>query len=137
MLEIRPSHRALCLRRAGHPPPVLIDGGSITSMPLDGGGPPIGMFAESEWPESRFELPREWSILLYTDGVIEGSDGDSGHVGEDGLRRLIADHVERAPGWRRDPHELLRQLITRTKELNGEELSDDVVMLLVGSRDCA
>jgi serine phosphatase RsbU (regulator of sigma subunit) len=137
MLEIRPSHRALRLRRAGHPPPVLIDGDSITSLPLDRGGPPIGMFAESEWPESRFELPPDWSILLYTDGAVEGGDGGSGYLGEDGLRRLIADYVEREPGWLRDPHDLLRQLITRTKELNGEELSDDVVMLLVGSRDGA
>jgi serine phosphatase RsbU (regulator of sigma subunit) len=135
MLEIASSHRALCMRRAGHPSPVLIDGDSITSLPLDRGGPPIGMFPESEWPESRFELPPDWSILLYTDGAIEGRDGGSGYLGEDGLRRLIADYVQREPGWLRDPHDLVRQLITRTNELNGEELSDDVVMLLVGSRD--
>jgi len=133
-LEIRPDHHALCVRRAGHPSPVLIDGASVTSLPLDRGGPPIGMFAESEWPRAHFELPADWSILLYTDGIIEGSDGGSGRLGEDGLRRLIADHVASEPEWRLRPHGLLRELVRRTKELAGEELSDDVAMLLVGSR---
>jgi serine phosphatase RsbU (regulator of sigma subunit) len=134
-LEIRPRRHALCLRRAGHPSPVLIDGSSITSLPLDRGGPPIGMFAESEWLTSEFELPTDWSILLYTDGIIEGSDGASDRLGEDGLRHLIAEYVEHEPGWRQRPHDLLRQLVTRTTELNGEELSDDAAMLLVGSRE--
>lgn len=36
MLEIAPDRREVCMRRAGHPPPVLIDGSEITSLPLDG-----------------------------------------------------------------------------------------------------
>jgi serine phosphatase RsbU (regulator of sigma subunit) len=133
-LEIKPADRELCLRRAGHPAPVLIDGALITSLPLDRGGPPIGMFPKSEWLPSIFELPSEWSILLYTDGIIEGSDGGSDRLGEDGLRGLIADYVGREPGWRQRPHDLLRQLVARTTQLNGEELSDDAAMLLIGSR---
>jgi serine phosphatase RsbU (regulator of sigma subunit) len=134
-LEIKPRQHELRLRRAGHPSPVLIDGASITSLPLDRGGPPIGMFAESEWLTSEFELPTDWSLLLYTDGIIEGGDGGSGRLGEDGLRGLIAEHVEREPGWRHRPHDLLRKLVSRTTELNREELSDDAAMLLVGSRE--
>jgi serine phosphatase RsbU (regulator of sigma subunit) len=134
-VEIKPSRHELCLRRAGHPPPILIDGASITSLPLDRGGPPIGMFAESKWSDFRFELPTNWSILLYTDGIIEGSDGGSGRLGEDGLRRLIADYVEREPGWHQRPHDLLAQLVTCASELDREGLSDDVAMLLVGSRE--
>jgi serine phosphatase RsbU (regulator of sigma subunit) len=84
MLEIKPSHRALCLRRAGHPPPMLIEGDSVHSLPLDDGGLPIGMFEGTQWPESRFALPSEWSILLYTDGVVEGGDGGPCRLGDDG-----------------------------------------------------
>jgi serine phosphatase RsbU (regulator of sigma subunit) len=134
-LEIKPRQHELRLRRAGHPSPVLIDGASITSLPLDRGGPPIGMFAESEWLTSEFELPTDWSLLLYTDGIIEGGDGGSGRLGEAGLRGLIAEHVEREPGWRHRPYDLLRRLVARTTELNREELSDDAAMLLVGSRE--
>jgi serine phosphatase RsbU (regulator of sigma subunit) len=136
-LEIGSGQRQLGMRRAGHPAPVLIDGSSITSLPIDQGGPPIGMFAGSDWPEARFPLPGDWSILLYTDGIIEGGDGGSGRLGETGLGRLIANYVEREPGWRDRPHDLLRHLIARATELNGEELGDDVAMILVGSRDGA
>jgi serine phosphatase RsbU (regulator of sigma subunit) len=134
-LEIQLSDRTLGMRRAGHPCPVLINGGAITSLPIDHGGPPIGMFTGSEWPESRFALPADWSILLYTDGIIEGGDGGTGRLGEGGLSRLIGDFVRREPQWRRRPHDLLRHLTARTTELNGEELSDDVAMILVGPRN--
>jgi serine phosphatase RsbU (regulator of sigma subunit) len=134
-LEIELSQRALGMRRAGHPAPVLIDGRSVTSLPIDQGGPPIGMFSGADWPQSRFALPADWSILLYTDGIIEGGDGESGRLGENGLSRLIGDFVRREPGWRRRPHDLLRDLTARATELNGEELSDDVAMILVGPRD--
>lgn len=138
MVEIGPDRRTLCVRRAGHPPPVLLTGSSITSLPLDGGGPPVGTFPGSEWPASRLELPDDWSLLLFTDGIIEGGvDRGSDRLGEDGLRRLIAEYVERRPGWRSAPDSLLSHLIGAAKELNGEELSDDVAMLLVGTRDVA
>jgi serine phosphatase RsbU (regulator of sigma subunit) len=135
VLGICPRTGALSLWRAGHPPPVLLDGDSITSLPLDGGGPPVGTFPSSEWPESRFQLPEDWSLLLYTDGITEGGAGSgSDRLGDDGLRRLIAGYVEREPGWRDDPHGLLAQLIIEAEELNGRELTDDVAMLLVGAR---
>jgi serine phosphatase RsbU (regulator of sigma subunit) len=134
-LEIRVGQRCLYMRRAGHPAPILINGAAVTSLPLDQGGPPIGMFTGSDWPESRFELPDAWSILLYTDGIIEGRDGGTGRLGENRLRDLVVEHVGDEPVWRTRPHDLLRHLIARTTELNGEELSDDVAMILLGRRD--
>ncbi len=135
VLEIYSETRTLSLWRAGHPPPVLVHGDSITSLPLDGGGPPIGTFPSSEWPESCFDLPEDWSLLLYTDGITEGSAGAGpDRLGDDGLQRLIGDYLEREPDWRSDPHGLLAQLILDAEELNGRELTDDVAMLLVGAR---
>jgi serine phosphatase RsbU (regulator of sigma subunit) len=135
MLEIDPIGRTLGLRRAGHPPPVLVGADGIITLPLAGGGPPIGMFAQPDWPESRVALPADWSLLLYTDGLIEATVGRStNRLGEDGLRRLMIDYVEREQNWRSDPHGLLRQLLATAEELNGAELSDDVAMLFVGAR---
>ncbi len=136
LVEIRSGRGELCVRRAGHPSPVLLSGPAIASLPLDGGGPPIGMFPGSEWPEARFDLPAEWALLLYTDGVIEGGvDRGPDRLGEEGLLGLIAEHVERWQDWRRDPHSLLGRVIMAAQELNGEELSDDVAMLMVGTRE--
>ncbi len=135
MLQIAPDRRGLCMQRAGHPPPVLIDGTSVVSFPTEPGGPPIGMFSGADWPEAPFVLPAGWSILLFTDGVIEGGvDAGLDRLGEEGLQRLIADYVGRRPSWRNDPHDLLRQVMASAEELNGGALGDDVAMLLVGSR---
>jgi serine phosphatase RsbU (regulator of sigma subunit) len=138
MLEIAPDRRSVSMRRAGHPPPILICGTSVVSLPLDDGGPPIGVFAGAGWPEVRFALPADWSLLLFTDGVIEGAvDGSLDRLGEDGLQRLIVDYVRRCPDWRSDPHGLLHELIARAQTLNGNALSDDVAMLLFGPRQAA
>ena len=133
-LQVDPAEPDLCLRRAGHPPPILIEGSSARSLPLDGGGPPIGMFEGGAWPESRFSLPERWAILLYTDGVIERRDAAGRLLGDGGLRRLIESYVARVPEWRADPHRLLAELLTRIRERHTEELSDDVAMVLVGRR---
>jgi serine phosphatase RsbU (regulator of sigma subunit) len=138
MLEIGPQPGTLCVRRAGHPPPLLLSGDSTVSLPLDGGGPPIGTFPDSEWPASRFELPDDWALLLFTDGIIEGGAGHgSDRLGEEGLRRLIADYIERFPDWRGNPRRLLDHLLAAARELDGGELSDDVALLLAGTRELA
>jgi serine phosphatase RsbU (regulator of sigma subunit) len=134
-LEIEPCHRTVGMRRAGHPPPVLIDGTSVTSLPIEGGGPPIGLFADEQWPQTKLELPVGWVMLLYTDGLIEGRVGPGPErLGEERLRELIAGYVAGSPGWAAQPEALLAELLARVDELNGDELSDDVAMLLVGTR---
>jgi serine phosphatase RsbU (regulator of sigma subunit) len=135
VIELMPERRTVAVRRAGHPSPVLVAGNSVISLPLEGGGPPVGTFPSSEWPQSWFELPDDWTLLLYTDGITEGGAGQgSERLGEEGLRQLIADYVRDRPDWRSDPHRLLAQLITDAEALNGRELSDDVAMVLVGAR---
>jgi len=135
-LEIEPARDAVSVRRAGHPPPVLIDGRTARMLPYDRGGPPIGVYPDATWPAARFALPAGWSILLYTDGLIEGCiDGGSQRLGEDGLHELIVEYLSLVPDLRGDPDRLLRRLIARATERNGEALTDDVAMLLIGSCD--
>ena len=137
-LEIAPDHRSMKLRRAGHPPPLLIDGAQVTMLPTTGGGPPLGVGDRTDWTASSFELPSGWSILLYTDGLVDGRVGTRmERLGEDGLRNLTAEHVEHNRDWHAEPEALLGNLVERATELNGADLTDDVAMLLVGSRDGA
>jgi len=133
-LEVAPAERRLSLRRAGHPPPMLIADGVVTSLPLRGGGPPIGMFGAAEWPPAHFELPERWTILLYTDGLIDGRDGNGGHLGEDGLRELLGRRLDRRPDWRAAPEEMLDELIADVRERNGQPFDDDVAALLIGAQ---
>jgi serine phosphatase RsbU (regulator of sigma subunit) len=132
-LEIEPSKSIAHMMRAGHPPPVLIDGTSVSIVSEAHGGPPIGL-VNGSWPSNPLRLPANWVLLLYTDGIIEGRiDGGSERLGIEGLRDLIAAYLASHPDWQEQPEELLAELIARAEDLNGGALTDDVAMLLVGS----
>jgi serine phosphatase RsbU (regulator of sigma subunit) len=133
-LEVDPTTQTLCQRRAGHLAPLLISGGTVQSLPLGHGGPPIGMFGDARWPADRLGLPGDWALLLYTDGLIEGRDGGGGLLGEEGLRVLIAGLIAATPGWRTDPGALLRSVVDEAQRRNGEPFSDDVALLVLGTR---
>jgi serine phosphatase RsbU (regulator of sigma subunit) len=119
---------------AGHPPPIMIDHTSVSLVSRAGGGPPIGL-SDGSWSSSRLDLPAGWALLLYTDGITDGRIGDGPErLGVDRLRDLVAEHVAAQPDWRERPGELLSALTARAEELNDGELTDDVAMLLIGSR---
>ncbi len=131
--EIDLSHATAGMVQAGHPPPLLIDGAAISPLEHPHGGPPIGL-TDGDWSSVMLDLPSEWVMLLYTDGIIEGKIGDGPQrLGTDGLQRLLAEQIAEHPSWRERPTELLVHLIARAEELNGGELTDDVATLLVGS----
>jgi serine phosphatase RsbU (regulator of sigma subunit) len=133
-LEIEPARGVASIIRAGHPWPVLIDGASISGLAVGRGGAGIGI-GDGPWRAERVPLPPGWTILLYTDGIIEGRVGPGPErLGEAGLYRLIAEEIARDPNWRERPGELLERLIAGAERLNGGALSDDVAMLLLGVR---
>jgi serine phosphatase RsbU (regulator of sigma subunit) len=133
-LEIEPRGASARLIRAGHPHPLLIDGESVTTLTdADAGGAAIGLDRD-RWGTETLALPSEWTILLYTDGIIEGRIGAGPErLGETGLRRLVGQRIAQHPGWRTAPQQLLETLIEDAERLNGGALSDDVAMLLVGA----
>ncbi|GAB3157815.1 SpoIIE family protein phosphatase [Micromonospora sonneratiae] len=115
------------VRLAGHPPPLLLTEGKVAPVPA-----PTGLLlgVQPRRPvayEMEFET-EDWSLLLYTDGLIEGRVGSgSDRLDVPGLCGLLGagdagDVPLRAlPGW----------LVGRAEELNGGPLADDVAMLLV------
>jgi serine phosphatase RsbU (regulator of sigma subunit) len=115
---------------AGHPPPVLL---GLTPQMLGSGrgGPPLGLFDE-HWPDLPVALGPEWSLMLYTDGLIEGKGGPDGTVlGPEGLLNLIASS---APGpWVPGFENALADTLLKTIErLNGGPMADDVAFIIVG-----
>ncbi len=52
--------------------------------------PPLGLGRVEHWPGTQFALDGSWSVLLYTDGLIEGRIGKgSERLGSEGLMDLI------------------------------------------------
>jgi serine phosphatase RsbU (regulator of sigma subunit) len=118
------------LQIAGHPPPVLL--GSPPSMLGERrAGPPLGLFDE-DWPQVRVNLGQEWSLLLYTDGLIEGRGGvDRRVLGPEGLLDLIAVSAP-ADSVRGFEDSLADTLLKTVERLNGGPLADDVAVIIVG-----
>ena len=116
------------VRLAGHPPPLLLTAGSVAAVPAHY-GPVLGVFDHSERPPSDVRLPDEdWSLLLYTDGLIEGRSGECDRRLEvTGLQQLISTAQEE--GVHRG--ELAKWLVARAAAANDGPLADDVAMLMV------
>jgi serine phosphatase RsbU (regulator of sigma subunit) len=134
-LAIEPRGRTAEVIRAGHPRPVLVEPGSVSALSDAPSGPAVGIEGRP-WTVERVQLPPEWTLLLYTDGIIEGRTGDgSQRLGEEGLHELIGELVAERANWRERPRALLDDLIAAAERLNGGALNDDVAMLLLGTRD--
>jgi serine phosphatase RsbU (regulator of sigma subunit) len=132
-LEIDAHERTVQMIRAGHPQPALILKHSASPLPGVLGDSPIGV-GRSEWLVQNAQLPEQWAILLYTDGIVEGRIGNgSERLGEAGLHRMIAAWTGEHAGWREQPGALLDALIAGAEQLNDGPLSDDVAMLLLGA----
>jgi serine phosphatase RsbU (regulator of sigma subunit) len=97
-------------------------------LPYEHGGPALGLLPEADWTSERIELGEAWTLMLYTDGLIEGKIGQgTQRLGQDGMVRLIAARL--SAGLRGE--ELLDAAVTEVRELNGGELTDDVALVLL------
>ena len=93
-------------------------------------GAPLGMLPEPTWDAGAIALPEEWSLLLYTDGLVEGLDGPTS-ARRFGASRLAGELASLAPVPARVTDRALDVLLDRVKEANGGDLADDVGMLFV------
>ncbi|CAL9501454.1 hypothetical protein SUDANB15_03427 [Streptomyces sp. enrichment culture] len=128
-VDIAPDGRRAGLCLAGHPSPLLVRPGlPARLLPYDNNGPALGLLPGARWPRMQVELGAEWSLMLYTDGLIEGRVGGSGErLGQDGM----VDMVRRQLSEGLHGEELLRAAVHEVRNLNGGELTDDVAVLLL------
>ncbi len=91
-LEVDLQARQARVVMAGHPRPLLVEGSSVRRLVASGrGAPAVGFNRDGSWPVETVELGRAWTILLYTDGIVEGRIGEgSERLGEEGLSRILS-----------------------------------------------
>ncbi len=130
VLSVSADRRELEMRLAGHPLPILVDRGGARLV-RGATRAPVGLETRSVWPVTRIEPDGEWSLLLYTDGLVEGHVGaGSERFGADRLVELVtALHPARGAAGREAHAAFLERLIERVTRLSGGELSDDVAAL--------
>ncbi|MFC7101994.1 PP2C family protein-serine/threonine phosphatase [Nonomuraea rubra] len=93
MATIAPDLSSASMRVVGHPPPVLVRDGAVEVVQGTPSGPPLGIFPDAAWSVLDVPLGGEWSMMLYTDGLIEAAVGEPSHLlGVDGLVELVREH---------------------------------------------
>jgi serine phosphatase RsbU (regulator of sigma subunit) len=122
---IDPGLKEATIALAGHPPPVLTSAGVV--IPFDAPtGMPLGVSDRATWTAARVTLRCPFSLLLYTDGVIEGRAAPRARerFGETRLRDLFC--TSPAKG-----RELLEQILLEASDAHGGPLPDDAALLLL------
>lgn len=115
----------------GHPAPLLLSDAGVERLAVRP-EPPLGLANAGDCATTRLTLPSAWSLLLYTNGLVEGHAGD-GSQKRFGLERLVSELQPEAcqettgewDGLALD--RVLESVITA----NGGPLPDDVAVLCV------
>jgi serine phosphatase RsbU (regulator of sigma subunit) len=129
MVSVHPDRTSGWVRMAGHLPPLLLSRDGVAEFPTRPAAP-LGLSEVRDWPGTQIRLDGSWSILLFTDGLIEGRIGQGAErLGSEGLMDLLR-QVPSVPG--KPGEELLDQVIDRVRELNGGDLEDDLAVLALG-----
>jgi serine phosphatase RsbU (regulator of sigma subunit) len=130
-VDISPDGRRAGVCLAGHPSP-LVSGGLGTVprlLPYDESGPALGLLPAARWPRRHVELGGTWSLMMYTDGLVEGRVGDGrGRLDQEGLVEVVERHM--ADDLQGEA--LLDATMAEVRRLNGGELTDDVAVVLLG-----
>jgi serine phosphatase RsbU (regulator of sigma subunit) len=135
MLSIAPNRAEGRLYLAGHPQPVLITAGDVSELRAPVSLPP-GIRHTADWPGGDVQLGESWSVLMYTDGLIEGKVGTGPErLGSDGLLKAI--EKARAQGTpslaadRAESERIVDSVISQAREFNGGDLDDDLAVLAI------
>jgi serine phosphatase RsbU (regulator of sigma subunit) len=105
---------------AGHPPPLLVDGESVTEVAS--ADPVLGAFHDAEWRIARSELEPGQQLVIVTDGITE-AQGPEGRFGEARL------HAEL--GGAANPATALQRLEGSLHAFTEGALDDDVAILAI------
>ncbi|MEY2591158.1 MAG: hypothetical protein QOJ67_3142 [Acidimicrobiaceae bacterium] len=107
---------AMSFTNAGHPPPLLVDERGDVQFLEGGNGPLLG--SPAPWPlpaEGRARIRNGQTLVLYTDGLIEGTDRDV----DLGLGRLATTAGQHANAPLSDVCELLLSLAGNAPSVDG------------------
>lgn len=120
----RPGDPTLRVLNAGHPPPLLVRGGSVT--PLQNGGLALGITGSARYGEQTVTLERGDTLVVYSDGVTEAMNA----AGDFFDAARLASALMAARGRR--PAETGRAIEDAVRSFeNGERPHDDLSLILL------
>jgi sigma-B regulation protein RsbU (phosphoserine phosphatase) len=115
--------RCLTYVNAGHPAPILL--GTSSGQLLQTGGPPLGVFPDTEFQVGRLLLQRGDMMVLYSDGITDAGENSEREFGQARLEATVKEHCA-AP-----LDEIRQHILTAVRDWAGHEVEDDMTLLLV------
>ncbi|HEX7279050.1 MAG TPA: SpoIIE family protein phosphatase [Solirubrobacterales bacterium] len=106
---------------AGHPPPLLVDGDSVTEAASP--APVLGAFSDEQWRVEATTVSPGQQLVVITDGITE-AEGEGGRFGEERLRAELAGIAS--------PALAAQQLEGALHRFTGGEMDDDAAIIAVG-----
>lgn len=124
ILDIPDQDSRVDMINCGHPPPVVLRNGRVTTIDAYQPAPPLGLgeLAHPRYHVDAFKFEVGDLLLLYTDGVIEARDSTG----------AFYPLTERITGWTEsNPDAFLRRLRRDLLDHVGGRLGDDAAMIAI------
>ncbi|HWM38741.1 MAG TPA: PP2C family protein-serine/threonine phosphatase [Streptomyces sp.] len=124
LLDIPDGDGPVAMVTCGHPPPIVVTGGRVTTVDAPRPAPPLGLgeLAPSRYRVDTFTLGAGDVLLLYTDGTTEARDSSG----------AFYPLAERLRKWTDcDPDVLLHQIGRDLQAHVGGRLGDDAALIAV------
>jgi sigma-B regulation protein RsbU (phosphoserine phosphatase) len=121
--EWNPADRRLSFINAGHNAPLLIGAGR--RQRLEAGGPPLGIFPDTDYQVGSLGLEPGDLLVLYSDGITEAGIDRGEAFGESRLEALVVGQREKSLG------EIQHQVLAAARAWSRGETEDDMTLLLV------
>lgn len=109
---------------AGHYPPLLADGRSVRPLGIDS-QLVLGVDATEDYPTARFDLPEKFTLLMYTDGVLDARSPRGERFTATRLRSAIPADASAA-------EEVVAAAAAMVRDFRGEnDLVDDLTLVAI------
>jgi len=126
--EYEPATRMLQYVNAGHNPPIILrpQMESCELFHLRAQAEPIGMFVDTQFSATKFQLAKDDILVAYTDGITEAANASGELWGLERLERLLRSCNRMAP------NEIVERILAEVSEFaNGEPQHDDVTLVVM------
>lgn len=114
------AHEPVRIAVAGHPPPLLVDGGDVCEAAS--ADPVLGAFIDARWQITHCDIKPGQQLVIVTDGIAE-AQGEDERYGEERLREEL-----RGAG---NPALALQRLESSLHSFTDGNLDDDVAILAI------
>jgi serine phosphatase RsbU (regulator of sigma subunit) len=126
--EYEPATRVLQYVNAGHNPPIVIRPGmeACELFQLRAEAVPIGMFADTQFAATKFQLAKDDIFVAYTDGITEAGNTSGELWGLEKLESLLRSCSRMAP------NEIVERILAEVTDFaNGEPQRDDATLVVM------